>query len=104
MKKEVVLVRNQIGLHARPAILFVDISRKFSSAIWIERDERRVNAKSSLGVLSLGIIGGTQIAIIAEGFDEDEAVKTLKTLLELIGGNDDKKLEDFLENNQHINW
>lgn len=52
------------------------------SHIWVEKDERRVNAKSLLGVLSLGIVKGTSISIIADGSDEEEAVKTLVELIE----------------------
>ena len=50
-----VLVQNQVGLHARPATFFIQKANEFKSSIWVEKDERRVNAKSLLGVLSLGI-------------------------------------------------
>ena len=60
--KEVV-INNQVGLHARPATFFIQKANEFRSSIWIEKDERRVNAKSLLGVLSLGIVGGTTIRI-----------------------------------------
>lgn len=56
--------------------------KEFKSSIWVEKDERRVNAKSLLGVLSLGIVKGTSISIIADGSDEEEAVKTLVELIE----------------------
>ena len=62
-----VMVQNQVGLHARPATFFIQKANEFRSSIWIEKEERRVNAKSLLGILSLGIIGGTQIKIIADG-------------------------------------
>ena len=78
--KEVV-VKNQIGLYARPATFFIQKANEFKSSIWIEKDERRVNAKSLLGVLSLGIVKGTQINIIADGIDETEAVDTLVELI-----------------------
>ena len=65
-----VMVQNQVGLHARPATFFIQKANEFRSSIWIEKEERRVNAKSLLGILSLGIIGGTQIKIIADGADE----------------------------------
>ena len=77
-----VTVRNQVGLHARPATFFIQKSNEFKSSIWVEKDERRVNAKSLLGVLSLGIIGGTDITIIADGVDEEEAVNALVKLVE----------------------
>ena len=62
--KKDVLVQNQVGLHARPATFFIQKANEFKSSIWVEKDERRVNAKSLLGVLSLGIVGGTSIDII----------------------------------------
>ena len=74
--KEVVL-QNQVGLHARPATFFIQKANEFKSLILIEKDERRVNAKSLLGVLSLGIEGGTKIKILADGPDEEAAVASL---------------------------
>ena len=75
------VINNQVGLHARPATFFIQKANEFKSSIWIEKDERRVNAKSLLGVLSLGIVKGTQINIIADGIDETEAVDTLVDLI-----------------------
>ena len=77
-----VMVQNQVGLHARPATFFIQKANEFRSSIWIEKEERRVNAKSLLGILSLGIIGGTQIMIIADGADEQAAVNALVELVE----------------------
>ena len=77
-----VTVQNQVGLHARPATFFIQKANEFKSSIWVERDERRVNAKSLLGVLSLGIVGGTEINIIADGIDEEAAVEALLKLVE----------------------
>ncbi len=79
-----VLVSNQVGLHARPATFFIQKANEFKSGIWVEKDERRVNAKSLLGVLSLGITRGVTITIIAEGPDEEQAVNAL---VELISSN-----------------
>lgn len=78
--KEVV-VQNQVGLHARPATFFIQKANEFKSTIWVEKEERKVNAKSLLGVLSLGITKGTSISIIADGADEQEAVTTLVNLI-----------------------
>ena len=78
------VVNNQVGLHARPATFFIQKANEFKSSIWVEKDERRVNAKSLLGVLSLGIVKGTAINLIADGADEKEAVEAL---VELIGSN-----------------
>lgn len=68
-----VAVQNQVGLHARPATFFIQKANEYKSSIWVEKEERRVNAKSLLGVLSLGIVGGTTIRIIADGSDEQAA-------------------------------
>ncbi len=76
-----VTVENQVGLHARPATFFIQKANEFKSSIWVEKEERRVNAKSLLGVLSLGIMGGTDIRIIADGSDEEEAVEGLVALV-----------------------
>ena len=76
-----VTINNQVGLHARPATFFIQKANEFKSSIWIERDERRVNAKSLLGILSLGITKGTTINLIADGPDEEEAVSALVELI-----------------------
>lgn len=77
-----VTVQNQVGLHARPATFFIQKANEYQSSIWVEKEERRVNAKSLLGVLSLGIIGGTSIKVIADGSDEQSAVDDLVKLVE----------------------
>ena len=76
ISKEVV-INNQVGLHARPATFFIQKANEFKSSIWVEKDERRVNAKSLLGVLSLGIGKGT-----ADGADEEAAIATLSELID----------------------
>ena len=78
--KEVV-INNQVGLHARPATFFIHKANEFKSSIWIEKEDRRVNAKSLLGVLSLGIVKGTAVNLIADGNDENEAISTLSDLI-----------------------
>ncbi|MEG0320977.1 MAG: HPr family phosphocarrier protein [Oscillospiraceae bacterium] len=75
------VVNNQVGLHARPATFFIQKANEFKSSIWVEKDERRVNAKSLLGVLSLGIVKGTSVSLIADGPDEKEAVEALAELI-----------------------
>ncbi|MEF9852723.1 MAG: HPr family phosphocarrier protein [Hydrogenoanaerobacterium sp.] len=77
-----VTVQNQVGLHARPATFFIQKANEYKSSIWVEKEERRVNAKSLLGVLSLGIVGGTNIRIIADGSDEQIAVEGLIKLIQ----------------------
>ena len=76
-----VLVQNKAGLHARPATFFIQKANEYKSSIWVEKDERKVNAKSLLGVLSLGIIGGTKVKIFADGADEVDAVEGLVELI-----------------------
>ena len=73
---------NQVGLHARPATFFIQKANEFKASIWIERDERKVNAKSLLGVLSLGVVKGGEINLIADGEDEAEAIAALMHLIE----------------------
>lgn len=77
-----VTVQNQVGLHARPATFFIQKANEYKASIWVEKEERRVNAKSLLGVLSLGIVGNTPIKIIADGIDEQHAVDALVKLVE----------------------
>ena len=77
-----VVINNQVGLHARPATFFIQKANEFKCSIWIEYEERRVNAKSLLGVLSLGIMKGTTVTLIADGSDEKEAVDALAELIE----------------------
>lgn len=82
MYKKEVVVQNQIGLYARPATYFIQKANEFKSSIWVEIEDRRVNAKSLLGILSLGVQCGTQIDIIADGEDEEQAVDALVALVE----------------------
>ena len=77
-----VVISNQVGLHARPATFFIQKANEFKSTVWVEKEERRVNAKSLLGVLSLGIVGGTKIRIIVDGSDEEAALNALVELVE----------------------
>ena len=63
-------------------LFFIQKSNEFKSSIWVEKNDRRINAKSLLGILSLGIIKGTQIKVIADGVDEEAAVSSLINLIE----------------------
>lgn len=76
-----VTIINTVGLHARPATYFIQEANKFKSTIWVEKDERRVNAKSLLGVLSLGVVKDMTITIIADGSDENDALDALEKLV-----------------------
>ena len=82
MYTQVVTVKNEVGLHAKPATYFIQKANEFQSGIWVEKDERRVNAKSLLGILSLGIVQDTAITLIADGADEKKAVEALVALVE----------------------
>ena len=75
------IVKCESGLYNRQATYFIQKANEFKSSIWIEVDERRINAKSLLGVLSMGITKGTRISLIAEGSDEEEAVNALSEML-----------------------
>ena len=75
-------IKEMVGLHARPATFLIQKANEFKSSIWIEKDERRVNAKSLLGVLSLGVAKDMTISILADGTDEVEAVDTLCALID----------------------
>ena len=81
MYSKEVEVQNQVGLHARPATFFIQKANEFKSSIWVEKEDRKVNAKSLLGVLSLGITKGTTINIVADGVDEEKAAVTLVNLI-----------------------
>ena len=72
-----VYINSPEGLHAKPATFFIQKANEFRSSIWIEKDDRRVNSKSLLGVLSLGIVKGTTVRLIADGVDEATAIDTL---------------------------
>ena len=77
-----VTIQNNVGLHARPATFFIQKANTFKSSVWIEKDDRKVNAKSLLGVLSLGIAKGMVVTLIADGSDENEAVNGLIELVQ----------------------
>ena len=76
-----VTIKNNVGLHARPATFFIQKANSYKSSIWVEKEDRRVNAKSLLGVLSLGITKGMTITLISDGVDEQEALEGLATLI-----------------------
>ena len=75
-------VNNQVGLYARPATFFIQKANEYKSTVMVEKEERKVNAKSLLGVLSLGIVKGSTITISAEGPDEEDAVNALCALIQ----------------------
>ena len=82
MVRKDVMITNNIGLHARPATFFIQKANTYKSSVWIEKDDRKVNAKSLLGVLSMGIAKGMTITLIADGQDENAAVDGLVQLIQ----------------------
>lgn len=81
MKTREVVITNASGLHARPATFFIQKANCYKSTILVEKDDRKVNAKSLLGVLSLGIAQGMSITLIADGQDEEMAISGLVSLI-----------------------
>ena len=81
VSKEITIV-NTSGLHARPATFFIQKANTYKSSVWVEKEDRRVSAKSLLGVLSLGIAKGMTITLIADGMDENAAVNGLAELID----------------------
>ena len=77
-----VKITNNSGLHARPATFFIQKANTYRSSIWVVKDDRKVSAKSLLGVLSIGIAKGMTITIAADGEDEKEAIDGLVELIE----------------------
>ena len=82
MKTCEVVINNASGLHARPATFFIQKANCYKCTIWIQKDDRKVNAKSLLGVLSLGIAKGMTVKLIADGQDEETALNGLSALIE----------------------
>ena len=80
LSRDIAIV-NDVGLHARPATFFIQKANSYKASIWIEKEDRRVNAKSLLGVLSMGIVKGTVVTIIADGVDEAEAIDGREKLI-----------------------
>ena len=76
------LIRNQLGLHARPCAKFVRLAAKFRSEVWVARDDLEVNGKSIMGVMMLAAEEGAMIRVRAEGPDEVDAVAALKELVD----------------------
>ena len=77
-----IIVRCESGLHNRQATYFVQKANEFESSIWLESDNRKMNAKSLLGIKSLGIVTGASVVLSASGSDEEAAVNALEVLLQ----------------------
>ena len=79
-----ITIKNRSGLQSKPAAMFIHKASNYKSAIWIEKDDRKANAKSLLGLLSLSIGNGTKVVITAEGEDEEKAVNELEEYVTLL--------------------
>ncbi|WML54695.1 HPr family phosphocarrier protein [Neobacillus sp. PS3-12] len=82
MQVKLVEVKLKTGLQARPAALFVQEANRFSSDIFLEKDGKKVNAKSIMGLMSLAVSTGTEINIIADGDDEQSAIAALSDFIQ----------------------
>ena len=82
MYNKEIVVRCESGLHNKQATYFVQKANEFSSSIWLESGNRKMNAKSLLGIMSLGIVTGATVTLIANGPDEEAAVAALEALLQ----------------------
>ncbi len=82
MAERTVEVKMKTGLQARQAALFVQEANRYTSDIFLEKEDRQVNAKSIMGIMSLAIARGTTITLLAEGIDEDQALQSLSALVE----------------------
>ena len=81
MRSQIVQIKNKVGLHARPAAMFVKKSREFESEIILKKEMQEANGKSIIGIMALGAHQGDEITILAKGLDEDKAIVELSELL-----------------------
>ncbi len=82
MKQETVTIKNRAGIHARPAALIVRTANEFDSEIFLELDDMKINAKSIMGIITLGANYKSVLQVIAEGEDEEQAVSAIVNLFE----------------------
>ena len=82
MKQKTIIVQNKAGIHARPAALIVQEASQFDSDIFLEKDSEKINAKSIMGIITLGASYKSEVIVSAEGGDEDEALNTIVALFE----------------------
>ena len=82
MTQKTITIENKTGIHARPASIFVQTATKFKSKIQLQDQGKTIDAKSILMIMSMGLVKGTEVTIIADGPDEAEAVKALKDLID----------------------
>jgi len=82
MTEVTVTIKNRAGIHARPAALIVQTASKYASKLWLEKGGNKINAKSIMGIITLGASFGTPIRILADGADEESATAAIKALFE----------------------
>lgn len=80
-QKEIV-VKCESGLHNRQATYFVQKANEFDSTVWLEAENKKMNAKSLLGIMSLGVVTGAKVTLSAQGADAEAAVSALEALLQ----------------------
>ncbi|TVS10991.1 MAG: HPr family phosphocarrier protein [Wenzhouxiangella sp.] len=88
MIERTLTLSNRLGLHARAASKLVRTADRFEAEVWLEHDGRRVNAKSIMGVLLLAAPCGTELLVVCEGPDEDQAMEALASLVDARFGED----------------
>ena len=76
------IISNKLGLHARPAAMFVKVSSRFSAEIWVEKDDEQVNGKSIMGLMMLAAGEGSRVVVTAKGDDAEKAIEGIKTLID----------------------
>ncbi|SFS32323.1 HPr family phosphocarrier protein [Marininema halotolerans] len=81
MVERIVTVHLKTGLHARPAALFVQEANKYTSEIFVSKENKKVNAKSIMGIMSLAVSHGSEITISADGSDAEQAIEALSTIV-----------------------
>lgn len=81
MTERNVTVKLKTGLHARPAALFVQEANKYASEVFVSKNDKKVNAKSIMGIMSLAVAHGSEIIIHAEGVDEGQAIEALAAIV-----------------------
>ena len=80
IEKEITII-NRLGLHARPAAMFVRISSRYRSEVWVEKEDERINGKSIMGLMMLAAGQGSKLTIRCEGPDADKAMEELEELI-----------------------
>ena len=78
------IINNKLGLHARPAAMFVKVSSRFASEIWVEKDDEQVNGKSIMGLMMLAAGEGSRVVVTAKGDDAEQAIEGIEALI--VGG------------------